>query len=238
MGNSCKKYSYLILLIMCYLLYIFGINKSTEISENEKNESAVDVSSESENILVYEEKKKVALTFDDGPGESTKKLLDGLKERNVRATFFVTGSNAEKYPELIKRMSDEGHIVGNHTYSHCQLTCLSCANALDEIEKTNSIIETITGIRPTYLRPPFGECTKSVKNETNMFSILWDVDPLDWKVQNTETVIKNITEKVQEGDIILLHDIFETSVDAALAVIDTLSMENYEFITVDELLFP
>lgn len=179
--------------------------------------------------------KKIALTFDDGPHPKyTNKLLDGLKERNVKVTFFVLGENAANYPELLKRMSDEGHLIGNHTYSHVQLSCIPKDKAIIEINNTNLAIKEATGNMPKYIRPPYGSLPKSLKSETNLIPVLWNVDPRDWSVLNTDSIVNHVTKRAKDGSIILLHDIFDTSVDAALLIIDKLTQEGFEFVTVDE----
>lgn len=182
-----------------------------------------------------EEKRRIALTFDDGPGKYTEELLDGLLERNVKATFFLIGKNAEMYPEIVKRIEQEGHIIGNHTYSHVKLTCISNEKAIEEIRKTNSIIENITGKKVEYIRPPFGNWTKKLENSVNMKPVFWSVDPRDWSVLNTDTVTCHIVNNTSEGDIVLMHDIFETSVDAAMNVVDILQKKGYEFVTVKDM---
>lgn len=184
------------------------------------------------------QEKKIALTFDDGPHPVyTEKLLDGLKERNVKATFFVVGQNAEKCPEIIKRMSEEGHLIGNHTYSHIQLGSSNRQKFRDELVKTNEIISGITGKEVQYVRPPYGTWDKKLEGELNMIPVLWNIDPNDWRTSDTERVVKNITKKAKENGIILLHDYYKSSVDAALAVIDILQKEGYQFVTVEEILF-
>lgn len=180
--------------------------------------------------------KLVALTFDDGPGKYTDELLDGLAERGVSATFFMLGSMAEKYPEVLKRMAQEGHQLASHTYSHSQLTKLSSDKLKEEIGKTASLLEAAAGEQTYYIRPPYGAFNANVKNRADAPLVLWSVDPLDWKYHNTAKVTDNILKTVKDGDIILLHDIYETSVDAALNVIDELQPKGYEFVTVSELL--
>lgn len=183
------------------------------------------------------EKKKIALTFDDGPHEKyTPMLLDGLKERNVSANFFLMGKNAEKYPDIVKRIHAEGHIIGNHSYSHVQLNAMKELEACQEMTKTNRVIEGITGQTPDYVRPPFGAWSHNLDCITNMIVVLWDVDPLDWKCQNKDLVVKRVVSKVKEDDIILLHDSYLSSVEAAFEIIDTLEQEGYEFVTLDEML--
>jgi len=180
--------------------------------------------------------KLVALTFDDGPGKYTEELLDGLEARGVTATFFMLGSLAEEYPELLERMAKNGHQLASHTYSHSQLTKLSMSQLKKEISDTNNVLALAGGEQTYYIRPPYGFYNTAVKKAANAPIILWSVDPLDWKYRNTATVTNNILKTVKDGDIILLHDIHETSVKAALNVIDRLQPEGYEFVTVSELL--
>lgn len=183
------------------------------------------------------EVKKVALTFDDGPHiVYTTELLDGLKERGAKATFFVLGKNAEANSDIIKRMHEEGHLIGNHTYSHVQLTKLSAIEQCDEISKTNDIIYKITGEYPQYIRPPFGEWDDEVECGIVMIPVLWSVDTLDWTTENTSSVVKKGTKNIKDGDIILMHDYYKSSVKAALSILDTLKEEGFEFVTVDELI--
>ena len=143
-------------------------------------------------ILETEDVKKIAITFDDGPHPSyTAQLLDGLKERGIHATFFVTGEHAELHPDIIERMFEEGHLIGNHTYSHIQLTKNNREKFRDELIKTNEILKEITGEEVQYVRPPYGSWDKSFEKELNMFPVLWTVDPLDWSSRN----VGRITER-------------------------------------------
>ena len=184
------------------------------------------------------QKGKIALTFDDGPSPRyTPILLDGLAERNVKATFFVTGENAEKYPDIVRRESEEGHLVGNHTYHHVQLTDANQEQFREEITMTNEKIREITGKEVNFIRPPYGSWDKRYETELNMFPVLWDVDPLDWCTENVDAVVKNIVTKTKENDIILLHDMYPSSVTAALQAVDILKEQGYEFVTVEEILF-
>ena len=162
--------------------------------------------------------------------------MDGLAQRNVKATFFIIGESAERYPEVIKRIHDEGHLLGNHTYSHVQLTCISSTRAIEEIHKTNDILSSITGENVRYIRPPFGLYNKTLAASSDLVPVLWTVDPRDWSVLNTNSVVSHVVKKVKENDVILLHDIFDTSVDAALQIIDSLLEQGYTFVTVDELM--
>lgn len=182
--------------------------------------------------------KKIALTFDDGPHPKyTEQLLDGLKDRGVVVTFFVTGENAESYPEIIRREQEEGHLIGNHTYSHIQLTSRNREAFREELVQTNEILEEITGENISFVRPPYGSWDKSFEKELNMFPVLWNIDPLDWCSHNADCIASKVVEKAGDGDIILMHDYYETSVIAALEVVDILQERGFQFVTVEELLF-
>ena len=182
--------------------------------------------------------KKIALTFDDGPHPRyTEQLLDGLKERNVVATFFVTGENAQNYPNIIRREQEEGHLIGNHTYSHIQLTSGNRETFREELVKTNEILENITGEKVSFVRPPYGSWDKGFEQELNMFPVLWNIDPLDWCSHNAECIAAKVVEKAGDGDIILMHDYYDTSVTAALEVVDVLQKRGFQFVTVEEILF-
>lgn len=192
----------------------------------------------SEYIVKKDVPKRIALTFDDGPHPVyTPKLLEGLKQRGVTATFFVTGENAALYPELVEQMKAEGHIVGNHTYHHVQLSSVGEDIFIQELEETNRVLEGILEEEILYVRPPFGEWEKSIEQEINMIPVLWDIDPLDWCSGNADQIVNKIVTKAEDNDIILMHDEYQSSVDAALRVIDTLQEEGYEFVTVEEILY-
>ena len=181
--------------------------------------------------------KKIALTFDDGPHPVyTKILLDGLAERGAKASFFVTGENAEKYPELILRMQKEGHLIGNHTYSHIQLTSNNREAFRQELISTNEVLKEITGAEPIFVRPPYGSWDKGFEQELNMFPVLWTIDPLDWCSQSSTNVEKRILSKARENAIILLHDEYASSIEAALFIVDELQSQGYVFVTVEEIM--
>ena len=182
------------------------------------------------------EKKKVAITFDDGPNpDYTPDLLKGLKERGVSATFFLLGKEVEKYPELVEQMHAEGHLIGTHSYEHVNLCNLTDEKAIEQVDKTNALIEKITGERPQFIRPPYGCWKKNLDYKTSMIEVLWDVGPLDWKTGNSDVVVSRVLKNVEEGDIILLHDASASSVKAALSIIDKLQEDGYLFVTVDEI---
>lgn len=182
---------------------------------------------------------EVALTFDDGPSPKyTPLLLDGLKERNVQATFFLLGKNVKENQELVQRMQAEGHLLGNHTYNHVQLNKIPETTARQEILKTNNEIYEVTGKYPEYMRPPYGAWKKNMELCVEMLPVFWDIDTLDWKSQNVDAILKAAGEEPEDGSIILMHDEYQTSVEAALLLIDRLKEKGYEFVTVDELIVP
>lgn len=179
----------------------------------------------------------IALTFDDGPDRKcTPLLLDGLKERGVHATFFLMGSNIEGKEDIVKRMSEEGHLIGNHSYEHIQLTKAGAEAVCEAVEHTQEQIEAITGKRPEYIRPPYGDWNEELEEEIGMSPVLWSVDSLDWKLKDKGKIVRRVLKDVKDGDIILMHDIFHSSVEAALELIDILQKEGYVFVTADELL--
>ncbi|MDE6742280.1 MAG: polysaccharide deacetylase family protein [Lachnospiraceae bacterium] len=183
------------------------------------------------------ESKMVALTFDDGPNVLyTERLLDGLAERDVKVTFFLIGKNAEAHPEIVRRIAEEGHLIGNHTYSHLKLTAGNEAEFLEEINRTGEIISDITGSTPMFCRPPFGVWNTRYEERLGIIPVLWDVDPRDWCTFDTQTVANRILSDCHDSAIILMHDEYETSVEAALLVVDELKQQGYTFVTVDKLL--
>lgn len=182
------------------------------------------------------EPPKIAITFDDGPSVYTGQLLEGLKERQVKASFFLLGKNIEGREEIVKEMYRQGHLIGNHTYNHVQLNELSRERAQEEIRKTSELIYDITGQDTVYVRPPYGAWRSDLEYEVTMFPVFWSVDPLDWNTDNTDAVVRKVENNVEEGDIILLHDVSQSSVDAALRIVDDLIKEGYQFVTVEEML--
>lgn len=185
-----------------------------------------------------ESPKKIALTFDDGPHPYyTEQLLDGLKERGAKASFFVMGKQAEAYPEIVLRMQEEGHLIGNHTYSHLQLGKGNRETFKSELIRTNELLLQITGEEPQYVRPPYGSWDKSFESELTMIPVLWTIDPMDWCSSDVSGIVQKVAKKAKENGVILMHDEYKSSVTAALEIVDILQKEGYEFVTVDEILF-
>ena len=192
---------------------------------------------ETVNELSDEEHPEIALTFDDGPHEVyTGQLLDGLKERGVQVTFFLIGQNIEGKEDVVKRMKAEGHLIGNHTYHHVNLKEISEKKAEEEVQMTCNKIYDTAGICTSFVRPPFGEWKKNLDFDITMIPVSWNVDSLDWTTENVDKTVKRVVKDVEEGDIILMHDVYKTSVEAALQIVDILKERGYEFVTVDKLL--
>jgi peptidoglycan/xylan/chitin deacetylase (PgdA/CDA1 family) len=183
----------------------------------------------------------IALTFDDGPhGTNTPRLLDLLKQRKVKATFFVVGQCVAEYPDIAKRIVAEGHEIANHSWSHPQLTKLGETSVTEQLGKTHDVIQQTTGVATKILRPPYGAFTQNQQawayRKWGYKCILWDVDTLDWKVRNAAHVQSYILGHTVPGSIILMHDIHKTTIDAMPASIDGLLAKGFKFVTVSELL--
>lgn len=180
--------------------------------------------------------KVVCLTFDDGPHPAnTPALLDLLGQYQAKATFFVVGNRAETYGQVLSRAAAEGHAVGNHTYSHANLTKLSAGDKLGQVTSGAQAIENACGVSPKLIRPPYGARAPGETEIAGERVTLWDVDPQDWKYKDPQRVASHILSHVQSGSIVLLHDLYATSVEAAGIVLQELSAQGYRFVTVEEL---
>lgn len=179
--------------------------------------------------------KYIALTFDDGPRrETTERLLDGLRERGASATFFLVGEQVAGNEDLVERMQSEGHQIGNHTWSHVRLEGAPAGTADWEIRTAEEALQKITGEEGHWLRPPYGLI--DAETEVSVPMVKWSIDPRDWEKRDTAKVTRAILQEARPNAIILLHDIYPTSVEAALQVVDALEKEGYWFVTVEELL--
>ncbi len=181
--------------------------------------------------------KYVALTFDDGPsGRFTRTLLKGLRERDVQATFFLCGYRMEQYPELTEQIFQEGHEIGCHGYSHGDMRSMSRREVAQELEKMRALLP--EGCRVTFLRPPGGgssDAVEQVAGVQNMSILSWSVDPRDWATRDTWAVEREVIRKVKDGDVILLHDMSDSSVRAALHIVDDLRSRGFIFVTASRL---
>lgn len=188
--------------------------------------------------LAVRESKKIALTFDDGPHPVyTREMLELLKKKQVPATFFLLGQNVELYGDLVKEISEEGHLIGNHTYHHVQITTLPAEQAYEEIDKTNSLIRDLTGKGTEYVRPPFGTWNEGLESKLNLIPVMWTIDTLDWTTRNVDWIVNQVVKNAEENDIILMHDSYESTVQAAERIITLLEADGFEFVTVDEVMF-
>lgn len=181
------------------------------------------------------EMKYIALTFDDGPRRgTTERLLDGLRERGASATFFLVGEEIAGSEDLVRRMAAEGHQVGNHTWSHVRLAGTAPETAAEEVRKAQAALEEVLGEGTYWLRPPYGLIDEDM--EIGVPLVKWSVDPRDWESRNAAQVTQAVLRDARPNAIILLHDIYPSSVEAALRIVDALEEEGYWFVTVEELL--
>lgn len=181
--------------------------------------------------------KYVALTFDDGPkADTTARLLDGLRDRGAKATFFLVGKQIAANASIVQRMKEEGHQIGNHTWDHSELQGMSAAAVTEEISKTDFALRRLLGDDDYWVRPPYGKIDPDQKKLFSVPIVKWSLDPWDWKLKNVNEDIDAVLKQVKPGDIILMHDTVPESVDAALQIIDSLQTKGFVFVTVKELL--
>ncbi len=181
-------------------------------------------------------KKAIALTFDDGPGDYTNELLDGLSKCNAKATFFVLGIHAEEYPAVVNRIVGDGHLLGNHSYSHINMLSMNYEKIKADIEKGSEVIESVTGFSPVFFRAPHGYTTALELKMLNQYFIKWSFDTYDWKHKDEDYVYEEIINNAKDGSIILCHDTNETTVKGVIRAVRKLTADGYEFVRVDELL--
>ncbi len=188
--------------------------------------------------VVDPSRKMVAITLDDGPhGSNTQKILDILDAHSARATFFMLGQNVVNNEGVVKDVYSRGNEIGIHTWSHPQLTNLSESSIKSQIEQTSDAIYNVTGYRPTLVRPPYGSFNKVVKDTLKDYSlILWNIDSLDWKSRDENQIVPLVMNDIQDGDIILLHDIHSTTVPAVDKIVSELDKQGYQMVTVSELI--
>lgn len=215
---------------------------SQESSSSQEPSSQEPASSEEPSSQPAAPKPKVkgaaAITFDDGPGAHTARLLNALKQYDAKATFFVVGNRVANNKSLIQRMINEGHEVGNHSYSHRDLRKLSDANVINQLRNTNNAIAAITGMNPKVMRPPYGafdrRVTRLAKQE-GLALVLWTPSPQDWKYKDSDYVYNYIINNVKPGSTLLLHDIHKTTVDGFIRALPVLTERGIKLVTVSEL---
>lgn len=182
--------------------------------------------------------KLIALTFDDGPSQYTSQLLDGLAARGAKVTFFMLGQMAEGRSSLVKRAWEEGHQICSHTYSHPNLNTLSAAEIRSQLSRTDSILDNALGFDARYMmRPPYGNANATVRSTVNVPAFYWSVDTRDWESRNATSAYNEFLRAARDGSIVLMHDVYPTTITAALNAIDTLQSQGYEFVTVAELFY-
>lgn len=188
-------------------------------------------------VTAATQEKFVALTFDDGPsGKFTKRLLEGLETRGAKATFLLCGYRIEQYPELTEQIIEEGHEVGLHGYCHKSMQEMCQKDIAQELQKSIELLP--DNYTVSFLRPPgglCGSCVQSVAKEQGLSILHWSVDPKDWAVHDVQAIKQAVINQCKDGDVILLHDMSDSSVDAALAIIDTLQQQGFLFVTASEL---
>ena len=201
---------------------VIAIDKDVEMVSSERN--------------IDPHKPMVALTFDDGPHKSTTiPILDTLKEYNGVGTFFILGNRVKNNESLLKRMVLEENEIGNHSFSHKQLTTISSSEVKSEIDKTqNAVLEAI-GSKPTVMRPTYGSYNSKLKSQIDMPMILWSIDTLDWKSKDANLISTHVLDNVQDGDIILMHDIYSSTAEAVAILVPELISRGYQLVTVSEL---
>ena len=201
----------------------------------EQNIAKLESEDETEEVVLTADTPMIALTFDDGPGQYTDELLNVLEENDAKATFFVLGSNVVKYPETIKRMDALGYEIGNHSYYHPKLTDLSGEQVYYEIEWTNDAVQQIVGYRTELVRPTYGAINDTVKANVAYPLALWSVDTTDWGRKDAGQIANYILTTVKDGDVILLHDIHDFTLEAMKIVIPALKAQGYELVTFSEM---
>ncbi|MGW1667307.1 polysaccharide deacetylase family protein [Streptomyces sp. NPDC002324] len=182
--------------------------------------------------------KCVALTFDDGPVTDTQRLLRLLSERDVRATFYAVGTNVQRNPSTMNAAALAGHQIGNHSWDHADLTRLSAAKIKSQLFRTDTAIKQATGKKPTTFRAPYGAHNAAVRSAAGRPLVHWSVDTLDWKYRDSARLIKYVNAQTKPGDIVLMHDIHRTTVDAVPGIIKALKARDFHFVTVDQLFAP
>lgn len=178
----------------------------------------------------------IALTFDDGPStQATKRILDALERYHAKATFFVVGSNSKRYPELLQEIAASGNEIGNHTDEHKDLTTLSKADVQEQIENVDFLVQEATGAKTTVIRPPYGAYDKKLLKRLEAPVVLWDLDTEDWESRNAHFIVQKVMTQVKDGDIILLHDIYESTAEAVEWLLPMLREQGYQIVTVSEM---
>lgn len=228
-------------LFIFLLLFIslFALPVSAANTTDTAKDTTADTADNADNTESKQEIKGglIAITFDDGPSKNTETLLNAMKERDIKVTFFVVGERLDEFSDTLLREYKEGHEIGSHTWNHLNLANADSTTANQNLQKTTDKINEIIGtdIGTPIIRPPYGSVNDNVRSYVNAPLILWSVDTLDWKYRDADSVKQRIIDQACDGAIILLHDLYDTSVAGAIAAIDELQKEGYTFVTVSEL---
>ncbi|WP_024423534.1 MULTISPECIES: polysaccharide deacetylase family protein [Bacillus] len=213
--------------------YMDKLKNKNEMKEPNPKRKAVKLPQKSK---LDPNKKAIALTFDDGPNPATtSKILDALKANKGHATFFVLGSRVQYYPGMLADILKGGNEIGNHSYNHPLLTRLPLDEAVKQVKDTQQLIEKASGYTPTHFRPPYGGTNQDINHAIGMKVTLWDVDPEDWKIRNSQQITNRVLSHAADGRTVLMHDIYESSAQAAVKIIHELTKQGYQLVTVSEL---
>lgn len=213
---------------------LFDVTLLTDTEEHEENiesDSQLDI----EKKPVDPNQPMIALTFDDGPGAGTVRLLEALQAHDARATFFMLGSRVNTYPDAVRKMVETGCELANHTTNHTKLTDYDADTVANEIQTTSIRIQNIVGQTPTMVRPPYGAVNEMVQSMAGAPIMLWSVDTLDWEFKDAGLIRDYVLNNVKDGDIVLMHDIYEATVQATIELIPLLQERGYQLVTVSEM---
>lgn len=219
--------------ITTYKIPLNSIKLNIEIINNDKEKDIEPVIKN--NKIIDPKLPVVALTFDDGPSRYTKDIIDTLKSNNVNETFFVLGNKIEIYKDIISESIKNGNEIGNHSYNHKWLSKLSTNELLDQINKTQDILKETVNYTPTCFRPTYGSVNNKIRKSINLSITLWTIDTKDWKINSVDRIVERAIKDIEDGDIILMHDIFQRSSEALKKIIPKLKEQGYQFVTISEL---
>lgn len=224
--------------LFAFCVFCLGIFEEKEQEKKPVKDTVAEQSKPSDELeenQVDPGKPMVALTFDDGPSKYTEQLLGILEENQVKASFFLVGQNVGRYPKVIQKMKDLGCDIGNHTMNHRELTKLSVEDIEIQIETVNDAIKKCISEGSTMVRPPYGSEDEKVRESVKYPLILWSVDTNDWQTEDANVIAEYILNTVKDGDIVLLHDIYQSTVDSVAIVIPKLIEKGYQIVSVSEL---
>ncbi len=233
-------------LIMTFALLFFCTGVSIQQQKTlemmlltDAEDSKENTGSNSQAEIVYKpvdpNQPMIALTFDDGPGVGTVRLIEALQAHGARATFFMMGSRVNTYPDAVRKMVEAGCEIANHTTNHLKLTDYGAEGVAMEINYTRDVINSIVGQTPTMVRPPYGAVNEVVQSVAGVPIMLWSVDTLDWQLKDAGLIRDYVLNNVKDGDIVLMHDIYEATVQATIELIPLLQERGYQIVTVSEM---